>query len=212
MTVSSVPDEQTGEIGGLQNTLTNLGASIGTALAGAVLISALTASFLTGIADNPDVPDSVVETAEVELAGGIPFVSDADLDDALDGRGSRCRRPRTRSSTRTPTPASTALRVSLSVLAPDRTRRPLHHAAHPDQAAGRDRARRELGAGRAADPRHEPLRGEQAVALGDQFGDFVPVGVVVDEHADDPRSPRRAEVRDGRRCSAPAAPRPTTGT
>ena len=87
VTVSSVPDEQTGEIGGLQNTLTNLGASIGTALAGAVLISALTASFLTGIADNPDVPDSVVESAEVELAGGIPFVSDADLDDALTAAG-----------------------------------------------------------------------------------------------------------------------------
>ena len=87
VTVSSVPDEQTGEIGGLQNTLTNLGASIGTALAGAVLISALTASFLTGIADNPAVPDSVVESAEVELAGGIPFVSDADLDDALTSAG-----------------------------------------------------------------------------------------------------------------------------
>src|SRR5207248_2614860 len=38
VTVSSVPDEQSGEVGGLQNTLTNLGASIGTALAGAVLI------------------------------------------------------------------------------------------------------------------------------------------------------------------------------
>ena len=30
VTVSSVPDERTGEVGGLQNTLTNLGASIGT--------------------------------------------------------------------------------------------------------------------------------------------------------------------------------------
>ena len=39
VTVSSVPDEQSGEVGGLQNTVTNLGASIGTALAGAVLIS-----------------------------------------------------------------------------------------------------------------------------------------------------------------------------
>ena len=32
VTVSSVPDEQSGEVGGLQNTVTNLGASIGTAL------------------------------------------------------------------------------------------------------------------------------------------------------------------------------------
>src|SRR4029078_12945481 len=82
VTVSSVPDEQTGEIGGLQNTLTNLGASIGPAWAGAVLISALTASFLTGIAGNPDVPASVTENAQVELAGGVPFVSDNDLDSA----------------------------------------------------------------------------------------------------------------------------------
>ena len=65
VTVSSVPDERTGEVGGLQNTVTNLGASIGTALAGAVLISALTSSFFTGIADNPDVPDRVVSSAQV---------------------------------------------------------------------------------------------------------------------------------------------------
>ena len=84
VTVSSVPDEQSGEIGGLQNTVTNLGASIGTALAGAVLISALTASFFSGIADNPDVPDSLTSAAQVELTGGVPFVSDADLTAALD--------------------------------------------------------------------------------------------------------------------------------
>ena len=36
LTVSSVPDERSGEVGGLQNTVTNLGTSIGTALAGAV--------------------------------------------------------------------------------------------------------------------------------------------------------------------------------
>jgi MFS family permease len=83
VTVSSVPDEQSGEVGGLQNTVTNLGASIGTALAGAVLISMLTTSFLSGIQDNLDVPDRIVETATVELAGGIPFLSDADLEVAL---------------------------------------------------------------------------------------------------------------------------------
>jgi hypothetical protein len=87
VTVSSVPDERTGEVGGLQNTLTNLGASIGTALAGAVLISALTSSFFTGIADNPNVPDTVASQAEVELTSGVPFVSDADLKTALDDAG-----------------------------------------------------------------------------------------------------------------------------
>ena len=87
VTVSSVPDKQSGEVGGVQNTLTNLGASIGTALAGAVLISALTASFLTGVQNNPDVPKDLAAKAQVELAGGIPFMSDADLKTQLDKAG-----------------------------------------------------------------------------------------------------------------------------
>jgi MFS family permease len=87
VTVSSVPDEQSSEVGGLQNTGTNLGASIGTALAGAILISTLTTSFLTGIEENPDVPDEVASAAAVELSDGIPFVSDADLEGALGDAG-----------------------------------------------------------------------------------------------------------------------------
>jgi MFS family permease len=87
VTVSSVPDDQAGEVGGLQNTITNLGASLGTALAGAVLISALTSSFLSGIQSNPAVPDSVKAEASVRLSGGIPFVSDAQLHAALDDAG-----------------------------------------------------------------------------------------------------------------------------
>jgi MFS family permease len=84
VTVSAVDDEHSAEVGGLQNTVTNLGASIGTALAGAVLISALSASFFTGIANNPDVPAEVSDQAQVELAGGVPFLSDDDLENALD--------------------------------------------------------------------------------------------------------------------------------
>ena len=87
VTVSAVPDEQSGEVGGLQNTATNLGASLGTALAGSVLIGALTASFLQGIQENPDVPDDVSSSAEVQLAGGAPFISDADLGQALEKAG-----------------------------------------------------------------------------------------------------------------------------
>jgi MFS family permease len=83
VTVSSVPDEQSGEVGGLQNTGTQLGASIGTALAGALLISAMTASFFTGIQNNPKVPDSVVSQAQTKLAGGVPFISEADAKAAL---------------------------------------------------------------------------------------------------------------------------------
>jgi MFS family permease len=84
VTVSSVPDEQSGEVGGLQNTITNLGMSIGTALTGAIVIAALTTSFLSGVQNNPDVPASVKSQATTELAGGVPFVSDAQLKAALD--------------------------------------------------------------------------------------------------------------------------------
>ena len=84
VTVSAVPDKETGEVGGLQNTMTNLGASLGTALAGSILIAALTTSFVQGIQDNPDVPPEVSAGAEVQLAGGIPFVSNAQLESALD--------------------------------------------------------------------------------------------------------------------------------
>ena len=84
VTVSSVPDSQSSEVGGLQNTITNLGASLGTALAGAVLIAALSSSVLTGIQQNPAVPAQVKSNASVKLAGGAPFVSDAELQSALE--------------------------------------------------------------------------------------------------------------------------------
>jgi MFS family permease len=83
VTVSSVPDELSGEVGGLQNTTTNLGASLGTALAGSILVAGLTAAFIQGIQENPDVPDEIASSEQVELAAGIPFVSDADLESAL---------------------------------------------------------------------------------------------------------------------------------
>ena len=87
VTVSAVPDELSPEVGGLQNTATNIGASLGTALAGSLLIAGLTASLLTGIEENPAVPDNLSRTATTELSGGVPFLSDKDLEAALDDAG-----------------------------------------------------------------------------------------------------------------------------
>jgi MFS family permease len=87
VTVSAVPDDQSPEVGGVQNTMTNLGASMGTALAGSVMIVALSSAFLANIQENPDIPDRVKSQAEVELAGGVAFISDADLEAALDEAG-----------------------------------------------------------------------------------------------------------------------------
>jgi MFS family permease len=83
VTVSAVPDSQSGEVGGVQNTVTNLGASIGTALSGAILIAVLTATFLGSVATNPAIPKELSAQANVELSAGIPFVSDVDLHGAL---------------------------------------------------------------------------------------------------------------------------------
>jgi hypothetical protein len=77
VTVSALPDSKSAEVGGLQNTATNLGASIGTALAGSFLIAAL----------SPAIPAEVKSQAEVTLAGGVPFISDADLEAALEEAG-----------------------------------------------------------------------------------------------------------------------------
>ncbi len=87
VTVSALPDEQSGEVGGLQNTFSNLGISLGTALSGAVLISALTASFFTGIQNNPAVPKDLTSKAQTQLTSGVPFISDADLQAALKDAG-----------------------------------------------------------------------------------------------------------------------------
>jgi EmrB/QacA subfamily drug resistance transporter len=84
VTVSAVPDEESPEVGGLQNTATNLGASLGTALAGSILIATLTSAFLTNIEQSSAIPSRVKSQAKVKLAGGVPFISDADLEDALD--------------------------------------------------------------------------------------------------------------------------------
>jgi MFS family permease len=84
VTVSAVPDDESPEVGGVQNTMTNLGASFGTAVAGSIMIAAVTASFLANIQQSPAIPARVKSQAQVELAGGVPFVSDADLEAALD--------------------------------------------------------------------------------------------------------------------------------
>lgn len=87
VTVSAVPDEQSAEVGGVQNTATNLGASIGTAVAGSILIAVLTAAFITGIEQNPNVPAEVKQQTGVELAAGIPFISSSQIEQEMNEAG-----------------------------------------------------------------------------------------------------------------------------
>jgi len=84
VTVSAVPDAQSAEVGGVQNTVTNFGAALGTALVGAVLISSLTAGLVHGVEANSTIPSNVKTEATVKMTNGVPFISDTDLRRQLD--------------------------------------------------------------------------------------------------------------------------------
>src|SRR5436190_8156818 len=89
ITVSAVPDDESPEVGGVQNTFTNLGASMGTALAGSIMIAAVSASFLGNIQSSDAIPARAKDNAQDQLADGVPFVSDTDLKTALGQAGVR---------------------------------------------------------------------------------------------------------------------------
>jgi EmrB/QacA subfamily drug resistance transporter len=80
--MSSVDEDKTNEAGGLQGTAQNLGASLGTALIGAVLISALTSGFVERVEQNPAIPEPVHERIEQAAEQGIPVVSVEDVEQA----------------------------------------------------------------------------------------------------------------------------------
>jgi MFS family permease len=83
VTVSGAADDQAGEVGGLQNTMTNLGASLGTALAGAILFSSLASQLLLGFNGSSEISAAVKQQASVQITQGVSIVSDADLQKAL---------------------------------------------------------------------------------------------------------------------------------
>lgn len=72
--MSSVAPSKTSEGGGLQGTAQNLGASLGTAIIGAVLLASLATGFSERIADNPDIPADARETIVANTAKGIDIV------------------------------------------------------------------------------------------------------------------------------------------
>jgi MFS family permease len=78
--MSSVGEEQTNEAGGLQGTAQNLGASLGTALIGAVLISALSSGFVSRVEKNPAVPESARQQIQRAAEKGIPVVPVSDVE------------------------------------------------------------------------------------------------------------------------------------
>jgi MFS family permease len=87
--MSSVAPARINEAGGLQGTAQNLGASLGTALIGAILIAALTNGFVAKVQDNPAVPSAVREQALALEQKGIPVVPVDDVEQAALDEGLR---------------------------------------------------------------------------------------------------------------------------
>ena len=85
--MSSVPPEKTNETGGLQGTAQNLGASLGTALIGAILIAALTTGFVSRVQDNPDIPSSVKQQVAALEQKGVPVATVDQVDQAARDQG-----------------------------------------------------------------------------------------------------------------------------
>lgn len=81
--MSSAPPEQTNEAGGLQGTAQNLGASLGTALIGSVLLAGLLTGVTTRIVENPAISQSTSDAVVAATSKGIDIVSTEQAYDAL---------------------------------------------------------------------------------------------------------------------------------
>jgi MFS family permease len=80
--MSSAPPESANEAGGLQGTAQNLGASLGTALIGAILLTSLTSSFVSRVSENPALPQDVRTSIATKAEQGIDVVPVAQVQKA----------------------------------------------------------------------------------------------------------------------------------
>ena len=78
--MSSAPTEKTNEAGGLQGTAQNLGASLGTALIGAILLTSLSAGFAARVLKNPALPDETRTALAQEAKKGLDIVPVAQVE------------------------------------------------------------------------------------------------------------------------------------
>jgi MFS family permease len=72
---SAVGEEDRSEAGGLQYTAQQLGASLGTALIGAVVITGLVSAFSTNVTSDQQISSAVQAQVGVRLESGVSFVS-----------------------------------------------------------------------------------------------------------------------------------------
>lgn len=84
---SSVDEEGRSEAGGLQNTALQLGAALGTALIGAIVIGGLANSVISKVEANPALSESTQAQVGTSLEAGISFVSIDQVQAGVDAAG-----------------------------------------------------------------------------------------------------------------------------
>ena len=85
--MSSVDPSRGGEAGGLQGTSLNLGASLGVALVGSIVIGLLASNFASEVAANPNLPASLKGQVTTVAAQNANFVSTAEVESAAKAAG-----------------------------------------------------------------------------------------------------------------------------
>jgi hypothetical protein len=85
--MSATDPSKASETGGLQGTALNLGASLGTALIGAILILNLINGFNDNVADNPQVPPQAREAIATGTEEGIDIVPAAQVEQLALSKG-----------------------------------------------------------------------------------------------------------------------------
>jgi hypothetical protein len=89
--MSSVGPERASETGGLQGTAQNIGASLGTAMIGAVLLAGLGASVQKAVNEDPAIAAPVKERVTHATESGIEFVPSSEVHAAAREAGVRPR-------------------------------------------------------------------------------------------------------------------------
>lgn len=84
--MSSVSEDKSSEVGGMQGVFQNLGSSLGTALIGSVLITALATSFAGAVAAS-DLPAETQAAVVEATAGGVEIVPAASVDEIAEEAG-----------------------------------------------------------------------------------------------------------------------------
>jgi EmrB/QacA subfamily drug resistance transporter len=85
--MSSIDPSRGGEGGGLQGTSLNLGASLGVALVGSILIATLAGNFTTLVIADPNLSDSTKQQVTTAAATNANFVSTTQLESAATSAG-----------------------------------------------------------------------------------------------------------------------------